>query len=283
MFAGIALPELVVRDIAETAVTALLTDPTTLDYIMASRPQPERDAMRTALQHRPGKARIGYSLEGEEDWQVTVLMMGTSSGRFRTLGDVIALDEEPLAESALASSINANAEIPLPVVGGTPAGIPPRGRVRIGGELAIYRLESGAAVILESRGILGTAATGWPTDTLVSFHELVTVVGWGETCRLRVDVLSSNSYLNIILAATVKAALVLNAAAFNAGGLTLQDIDESDLTPRPAAWPSHLFNRTLQVTVARDFGLPETLPILTKIDTEIEVEEAPDEGPPGLD
>jgi hypothetical protein len=270
MFAGLALPELVLRDIAAQAVAGLVNDPLTLDYVMAARPAEERDSLRTALLHRPGKARLGYALEELEDWQVTVFMTGTQSGRYRTLGDVVDMREDELVVGVLASDITNVEGIVLPLVGGLPATpIPARGRVRIGGtELSVYHVASGQ-VWLDARGLQGTTASAWPVDTLCSFHELTEVVGWGETCRLRVDVLSSNAYLNLILAATIKAAMILSADAFNAQGLTLQDVDESDLTPRPALWPAHLFNRTLMVTVQRNFGLPDTLPIITRIDTEV--------------
>jgi hypothetical protein len=274
MFPGIALPELIARDVAEDAVQRLLTTAEVLDFVMTSRPQAERDEMRTAIGIRPGKVRLGWSLEPEEDWQVTVFLANAAPNpRERTLGDVVGVvEEDELHAATLADTIDDSAGVTLALLGTLPAGLPPRGRVRIGNELAIYAI-SGSTVTLPHRGVQQTLAAAHEAGEIVFFHSLSQRTGWGEECTIRIDVLSSNAYLNLVLATTIKSALLLAAADFNAAGLTLRGISESDLTPRPTAWPAHLFNRTLTLSVQREFALPEEMPIITDTDAVVGIDE----------
>jgi hypothetical protein len=268
-FEGIVYPELVVLDLAQIAVTNFRVNPQVLEWTLAARPPADRDSLLTAIQKlRPGKVRHGVSLDQEEDWQVNVMLASTDS-QPRTIGDDIGEQEEvEQFATTLIASIDDQPMIPLALAAFDPSLVPPRGRLRLDKELATYWVE-GTEVFLSNRGVQGTRAEFHLDGTPVIFHVLEQQIGWNELVQVRVDVLSSLAGLNMALATTIKAALVLSRQAFEDRGLTLKNITESEITPRPGQWPVYLLNRTLMVQVIREFALPERVPILTDVAVEV--------------
>jgi len=253
-----------VRDLIETAIASVLADPTLVDYVVGQRPQAERDSFKTALTKRPGKVRLGYGLETEEDWQVTVMMQGTRSTP-RTVGDIVGDTEEDVISTALLTDDITEAAGVTLSLDSIPAELPAKGRLRIDNELAIYAYD-GQDVTLPYRGLVGTTAAAHSIDDTVEFHTVSEFIGWQEDVTVRVDVLSSNTYLNAVLGALVKATLIASQESFEIAGMTLADVQESELTPRPASWPSTLFNYQLQVTVRRWVAVPSELGVITDFD-----------------
>lgn len=269
-FEGIPYPEIVLRDVADTAMRNLYANPAVLDLMIAALPQRDQDSLRTAIKRRPIQTRIGYGLESLEDAQITVLTAGTME-MGRTLGDVVGETEEvPTFSTTLTADISPTAPLVLSLAAPAPGTLPLTGRLRLGGEEVAIYTRSGGALTLTARGVQHTDATWHYSGEAVVVHDLAVRVGWGESCDLRLDVLSSNPLLNMILAGTIKAALLLSAATFNDAGLTLRSIRETDLAPRPQAWPAELLNRTLLVSVQRDFALPEAFAALTRVDLEVQ-------------
>lgn len=270
-FEGIPFPEVVLRDIADNAVRNLSSNQAVLDLIVGALPQRDKDSLRTALKKRPVQARIGYGLENPEDAQVTILL-GNTSPTARTLGDVVGATEEVTTSIVTLPADISNAKGASFVAVETIASTTPlTGRVRLGDEVAMYS-RVGQTVTLTARGVQHTEASFHYDGETAVFHDLSNRIGWGETCDLRVDALSSNPILNMVLAGTVKAALLLSAKTFNDAGLTLQSVRETDLAPRPQTWPAELLNRTLLVTVQRDFALPEAFDVLTRVDLQVDAE-----------
>ena len=267
-FEGIVYPELVVRDLAEIAVNNFRTNPQVVEWALAARPPDERDSIMTAIARRPGKVRHGLTLEQEEDWQVTV-MMANADVNIHTLGEDIGLPEEvEQYATTLTDEITDQPNVLLPLALFDPMLAPPRGRLRINTELATYRVE-GSEVWLTNRGVQRTIADYHSPGTPVSFHVLEQQIGWNELVVVRCDVLSSLAGLNMALATTIKAALLLSRQAFEDRGLTLKQITESEITPRPSQWPAYLLNRSLMVQLIREFALPERFPILTDVQVEV--------------
>lgn len=270
---GLAFPELVVFDVVEATLADLLNDPVKLDRLLSGRPERERDSIRTALTVREGKVRLGLNEQPPEDWQITVALQSKSPAPGgRTVGDTVSGPvEEPIATAVLEGTISNAVGVTLPLGGGAPGGLPARGRVRIGDEQAIYEV-SGGDVILRERGILDTEAVAHLATELAVFHGIAQRVGWSAMSRVRVDVMSSDSRFTIVLGGMLVADLILARDRFEAQGATLHEIDETDLAPRPPLWPPHLCSRTLMLQVRTEVSLPEPLPVVTGVDTQLTVE-----------
>ncbi len=270
---GLAFPELVVADVVKVALDLLLASPVKLDLLLAGRPSRERDTVRTALQVREGKVRLGLNLESIEDWQITIALQHKGPDRGgRTIGDTVSGPvEEPIATAALEATISSAPDVTLPLGGGAPPGLPARGRVRIGDEFATYEVV-GNDVVLRARGILESEAVAHLATEIAVFHGISQRVGWSALSNVRVDVMSSDSRLSIMLAGMLAADLVLARDAFEAQGMTLHGIEETDLAPRPQTWPLDLCSRTLMLQVRTEVSLPETLPVITRVDHDITLE-----------
>jgi hypothetical protein len=271
-FEGLVHPELVVRDLADIAVTNFTTNPQVVEWVMQNRPQDERDSILTAVQKRPVKVRHGLGLDQEEDAQVTV-MLASEVIRPQTIGNIIGgVEEVELLSTTLTASIAGDylGALPLPA-GAMLSFLPPGGgRVRLDTELATYSLDPAQTVAtLVRRGVQQTAAAFHPIGTPVFFHVGEQLIGWDDIVEVRCDVLSTNAGLNMALATCIRSALLISRAAFEDRGLTLETITESEITPRPNQWPAYFLNRTLMVRVQRQFALPERLPFLTDVQVEV--------------
>lgn len=269
---GLALPELVAADVFEALLEQLDTTPGLVDQMLAGRPAKERDEARSALAVREGKVVLGFGREVPEDWQVTVALEG--KGRDKkgaTLGDVVSDPvEDPIATAALIETITSQPDVVV-ALASVPDGLPARGRVRIGDELALYELVAGE-VVLRQRGILDTEAVAHLASELAVFHSISQRVGWSALSRLRVDVLGTNSRLLIILGAMLGALLVHGSGLFEAQGCTLHDVEETDLAPRPAEWGTSIESRTLFLTVRHEVSLPSSLPVVTDAEQHLTLE-----------
>jgi hypothetical protein len=271
-FPGIVLPEEVTRNIAQSVIDKLdASDLTIVEWVVGQLSPAEQDSLRTAFRNRPGKARLGYALEQAEDWQITVCLSSTSSAGYRTIGDLVGpLEEDTLATATLTADIAADRDVLLPLDVVPPTDVAgDGGRVRLEAEVAVWRRDPDG-VRLPYRGLQGTAAAAHPLGTSVRFHTLSQRMGWGETVQVRCDVLSTDAWFNMILGTMVKAALLTNAAAFENSGVTLHDISESELTPRPEMWPVPMMHRTLLVTLQRDFAVPEAMRVILDITTDVQ-------------
>jgi len=274
-FPGIALPEEVTRTIAQSVVDKLdASDLTIVEWVVGQLSPGEQNSLRTAFRNRPGKVRLGYALESTEDWAVTVCLSNTSSAQYRTIGDLVGpLDEDVLFTGTLTANMSADKGVLLPLDALPPPEVGDGGRVRLDDEVAVWRRDPDG-VRLPYRGLQGTAAAPHSLGAFASFHTLSERMGWGETVQVRCDVLSTNPWFNMILGTLVKAALLTNAATYENLGVTLHDISESELTPRPEMWPAPMFHRTLLVTLQRDFAVPEALRVILDIQTDVQAVQA---------
>ena len=282
IYDGLAFPEFVVRQVIDDSIKLLLADSTLLGQIVAGLPTQDQESFLTALHFRsPGdqapRVRIGFGLENLEDWTVAVWLTGTSAGP-RTIGDVTS-DPVPrvVLQDTLSAAIGA-VDLPggetLPLTGGVPAlnAVDERGRLAIGdAEVATYHITRGPDTIkLIRRGVLGLdgaePAQAWPSGTAVEFVRLSQRFGNSETAQIRADVVSSNTAFTIVLGRIIKAFLLRERPAFEALGLTLHQVEESDMAPRPAAWPATLYSRSLTLTVRQEVSLPVTMPVVTDFD-----------------
>lgn len=270
-FPGIALPEEVTRTIAQSVIDKLdASDLTIVEWVVGQLSPAEQDSLRTAFRNRPGKARLGYALEATEDWSITVCLSSTSSAQYRTIGDLVGpLEEDTLFQATLTAPISADKGILLPLDALPTPDVGDGGRVRLEDEIAVWRRDPDG-VRLPYRGLQGTAAASHPIGAVLTFHALSERMGWGETVQVRCDVLSTDAWFNMILGTMVKAALLTNAATFENMGVTLHDISESELTPRPDMWPAPMVHRTLIVTLQRDFAVPEALRVILDIETDVQ-------------
>jgi hypothetical protein len=265
---GLSMPEFEVRDVLEESIDAMLADPAILDEMLAGRPADERDTFRTALVNREGKVRLGWStLAEEEDWLVTVLLVGTQ--KLATVGDRASGGEDTaLAARELATAITAEPGIPVTFTTGVPAvgedagEVPAKGTLRIGSEYAIYAIAAGVCTLVH-RGILESKATAHAIDTEVVFYEVTQQVGWPETVTLRVDLLGSSPPFVMALGRMLQGFLVLAAKRFDDRGYTLQDIVLGDLAGRPHFYPAQLFVRTITLRLFTALSLPEFVPVIT--------------------
>ncbi len=270
---GLAFPEFVVMDVLEATLASLLDDPVKLDRLLAGRPSRERDSIRTALQIREGKVRLGWGNLPQEDWMIVVALQHKAPDRGgRTIGDTVSGPaEEPIATAVLEGTISNQPDVVLPLGGGAPEGLSPRGRVRIGEEQAIYEVV-GSDVVLRTRGILETEAVAHLATELAVFHGIAQRVGWSALSSIRVDILASESRFAITLAGMLVADLVLGRDRFEAQGATLHEIEETDLAPRSPQFPEGLVHRTLMLKVRTEVSLPEPLPVITGAEQDLTVE-----------
>lgn len=271
-FPGIVLPEEVTRNIAQSVIDKLdASDLTIVEWVVGQLSPAEQDSLRGAFRNRPGKARLGYALESTEDWSLTVCLSSTSSSGYRTIGDAVGpLEEDVLATAVLTADIPADRDVLLPLDVVPPTDVAgDGGRMRLEAEVAVWRRDPDG-VRLPYRGLQGTAAAAHPLGAIAKFHALSQRMGWGETVQIRCDVLSTNPWFNMILGTMVKAGLLTNAVAFENAGVTLHDISESELSPRPELWPATMMHRTLFVTLQRDFAVPESLRVILDIQTDVQ-------------
>jgi len=269
-FPGIPLPEEVVRNIAQSVIDKLDTnDFTIVEWAIGQLSPAERSSMRTAFHNRPGKARLGWHLEDAEDWQVTVVLGGTTSP-YRSIGDAVGpTEEEVLYEDVLPAAITAErgvfvAVTPPPEIDDDIGGV-----LRLVDEVAVWQRAAGG-VTLTYRGVQATVAVAHPTGTRVAFFRLSERLGWGEMVQVRCDIHSTDAWFNLVLATTVKAALLASHAAFEQAGCTLHDLTETDVAPRPDFWPAPMMHRTLVVQVQRDFTVPEDIRVILDIQTDVQ-------------
>jgi hypothetical protein len=280
MYDGLSMPDLAVYDVVRAAIDALVVPGnSTVDLMLARRPDAEREMIVTALQTRPGEVRVGIPLENLHDWSVIVSMAGNTPKR-HTVGDELSgIDELPVATTTLAAAITADEELDLPLVRvPMEVAVGSRGRLRIEDELAIYEKLNNGTVRLHGRGVQGTVAAAHATGTTVVFHVLSRVVGWVEGAQVRVDVLASNSLFAVNLARLLKAFLVAQQDTFDQQGLVLHEIAETDLAPRPAAWPAHLYTRTLTASLTAVLEVPVETPVVTGVEDELLVEGTTSDG-----
>jgi len=268
-FPGIALPDEVTRNIAQSVIDKLATDLTIVQWVVGQLSPSEQESLRTAFRNRPGKARLGYALESSEDWSVTVCLASTNSASYRTIGDLVGPQEENvIGTSTLTADISADKEILLPLDALPLPEWGDGGRVRLDGEVAVWRRDTDG-VRLSYRGVQGTAAQPHSLGTTLKYHTISERTGWGETVVVRCDVLSTDAWFNMILGTMLKAGLLSNAVTFENAGATLHDIAESELTPRPDMWPAPMVHRSLLVTLQRDFAVPEALAVILDIQTDL--------------
>ena len=269
-FGGIPVPELALLALLDDTpgsgglIDQLVSNTELLDHLLQTVTPADQDSLRTALTRRGGRLSLGFGEESIEDWSVLVFKVGEAAPD-RTLGDHVgAAEETPTVDpTTLAAAIGPEVGVALALVGGLPAGLPNRGRVRLGStELATYRIDAGT-VVLEARGVAQTTAKAHAIGAGVAPHLLSTRIGWSEIAHTRVDVLSSSALFNIFLATLIKATLISRAADFEAAGFTLRSITESDLAPRPESYPAQLYVRSLMVDLQRDFAVPITFPVVT--------------------
>ena len=260
-YAGIPMPELLIQEIAESVVEDLGQDAMLVDLVMANASAADRDSVKTALQHvRPGKVRLGYPLEEPADWQVSIVLHGTTQPSRVTIGQTVgAIDKDELAVASLNAGLTDAVDVTLPLAA-VPPGLPAIGLVHLGDdEVAIYVLGPGPSVVLKQRGVLGTLADVHGPGTDAVFFQAQTRAGWEETMPIRLDVMSTNSVLNIALATIIKAALVQRQSLFEAAGLTLETVLEAE--PKPGELvPWLVLTRSLILRVTRWFTVPEVLP-----------------------
>jgi len=259
---GLAMPDLMVADIVEASIAALLANGTLLDRMLESRPGAERDMVRTALQKRPGKVRLGWGGLPPEDWSVVITMHAEPLKP--TLGDVVGHGREvPAAATTLAADLGADDGATVSLTGGIPAGIRlPQGRVRLStDEVAIYQVDAGVMRLVK-RGICDTEPLPHLAGDPVVFTELEVLLGGAQAVSVRVDVLSANSLFTVYLAYLLAAFLQAQQNAFEPW-MTAQQVSLTDLAPRPQAYPAEFACRTILLPVQTVMAVPEDIGLLT--------------------
>lgn len=276
---GVAIPELIVLDVVQAAVdqltkatadTATAGDQALLAFLIAGRPTAEQNMFYTALKNRgPGAVRLALGSEPIEDWQVTVMLQHVPKIR-GTLGDVVGnVREEPLAVRQLAADLGAGDTGPLSLSGGAlPVGMPSRGRCRLGpddpeSERAIYHVDGAGVVTLPYRGVVDTVPQPLVAGADITFHTLTQLIGYFRRAVIRVDIIASNPLFVVLLGTALAMFILARRDAFEFQGMTLEDIDETDMAPRPPLWPMAFAARTITLTFDFNVGVPEDLGVVT--------------------
>lgn len=256
---GLVIPELIIRDAIEEGVQFFLADTRVLDGMLEDLSAEQIASFRTALEIRPGKIRFGWPAEPVEDWSIAVLVAHTTPRQ--TLGQAVSDLEEGAATATgtLADPVSAEPNAALVLTAVAPI-VPVRGVCRLGQEYATYALASGVVTLVD-RGIKGTPALSHDAGTSVVFPEFLQSVGYPEFLHLRVDVMGTIPEFVIVLARMLKAYLTARAELFDQRGITLQQIVETDLAPRPAEL-GLLFVRTLQLDCWATMAVAELSPVV---------------------
>lgn len=272
-FEGLVFPTLVVRDLVEEIVAAMLADDAIIDLMLASRPQEDIDSMRTALKDRPVKVVLGYPLEAPEDATISVVL--ADDGEVHpTVGDLTASEKVATLQATLAQSIGAEEGAELVLVGGIPAGLPSSGGVVLGTEVAVYAIDGDPAVMtLPVRGMQATVAIPHNADDLVVLQSLYIRRGWSEVHTIRLDVFSSSAWFVDVFGRMLKAYLIFSSGVFENEGMTLKaQVRSSGLAPRPVMFPAHIHSQTLTLQLQTEVSLPETLPVITGIAIDLQTD-----------
>lgn len=267
-YTGLAIPELIVRRIVAAAVNLIRNESNLVESMMAGEPIEDLDSIKTSLLNREEKVRLGFAFEPPEDWEVSIVLESEGQ-QTATIGNVVSdVVEDSIAEAELDADINAKAGQVLSLVGGVPVGLPERGRVRIGDEVAIYVIIAGDITLTE-RGIVDTLADYHFAAEVAVFHTISQRIGWSERDSIRVDVSSQNALFALVVGRMLKATLIRSRKAFEDEGLTLHGITATDIAPKPAVL-AEFYTRTLKLDVRSEVSLPETYPIVTNVSVELE-------------
>lgn len=267
----LVFPEIVIRNVLEGSLARLLANDAILSLAVSELSQAERDTIRTMLQMRPGKVRLGWSREPFDDWVITVALASTK--KTATLGEVVSgLKDVVVGMAMLGGAVSAEVGQGLPGVV-RPAGAAERGLLRIGDEIAAYHDQAGT-VVLVSRGLPdveggATAPAAHVSGEVASFFGRAHDLGWAEEDHLRLDVVSTSALFAIILGRLLPAWFALDWRYFEERGVSLEEATESDLAPRPFFVPDEGYARTLMVKCTTKVALPESIVPITDVTTEV--------------
>jgi hypothetical protein len=281
-YGGMTFPDLDVQDVIAGAIEDLLANGTYLDRLFASRPAAERDSFKTALRNNEGRVRLDWQRDAAEDWTVHIIL--ASSGAMVMGGGITSPEYEEAFvvtgnPGTLDADITAADGVVLSLAGGIPAGLPPRGRVRLGDEVSVYEIGGGPAeILLTHRGVVSTVAAPHATGSSAVFHRLNRRIGYPEEITLNVAITALQPKMAIILTRLLAGALHRARGEFENRGYTLAKVMATDLGLRPNDWPAEFRTRTLNVQLFTELSVPEELDIVADIDITLNPTDPPVDG-----